>query len=79
MGWFGHVLVTHRARIRVPGVEKDVAVADIGTGTPDLQAEIDAAYGAKYRRGGGTERMVTAEAAATTLRLTPDPARPDSG
>ena len=76
-GWFGHVLATHQARIRVPGLEADVAVEDTGAGGPDLRAEIDAAYWAKYGRG-GTERMVTAEAAAATLRLIPDPARPDT-
>ena len=37
-GWFGRALTSHRARIRVPGVEADVS-------------------------------MVTAEAAATTLRV----------
>lgn len=73
-GWFGHVLATHRACIRVPCLEVDVAVEDIGEGTPELRAGIDAAYRAKYGRGGGTERMVTAEAAAATLRLSPDTA-----
>jgi hypothetical protein len=45
-GWFGQVLASRRARIRVPG--------------------------AKYGRHGGTERMVTDEAAAATLRISPD-------
>ena len=73
-GWFGHVLSARRARIRVPGLEADVAVEDIGAGPPDLHADIDAAYRAKYGRDGGTERMVNAEAAAATLRLSPDTA-----
>jgi hypothetical protein len=75
-GWFGHVLATHRACIRVPGLEAGVAIEDIGQGTPELRAGIDAAYGVKYGRGGGTERMVTAEAAAATLRLSPDTEAP---
>ena len=68
-GWFGQVLASHQARIRVPGLEADVAVEDVGAGTPELRAEIDDAYRAKYGRRGGTERMVTDEAAAATLRL----------
>jgi hypothetical protein len=75
-GWFGHVLGSPRARIRVPGLEADVVVGDVGPGTPELRAEIDAAYQAKYGRSGGTERMVTDEAAAATLRLSPDAGTP---
>jgi hypothetical protein len=75
-GWFGQVLASNRARIRVPGLEADVAVEDVGEGTPELRASIDAAYQVKYGRGGGTERMVTAEAAAATVRLSPDPQAP---
>jgi hypothetical protein len=71
-GWFGQVLTSRRARIRVPGLEADAAVEDVGESTPDLRAEIDAAYSAKYGRHGGTERMVTDEAAAATLRISPD-------
>ena len=70
-GWFGQVLASHRARIRVPGLEADVAIEDVGEGSPELRADIDAAYRAKYGRDGGTERMVTDEAAAATLRLSP--------
>jgi hypothetical protein len=71
-GWFGQVLALQRARIRVPGLEADVDVEDVGEGIPELRAGIDAAYRAKYGRHGGTERMVTDEAAAATLRLSPD-------
>jgi hypothetical protein len=70
-GWFGHVLASRQARIRVPGLEADVAVEDVGEGTHGLRAAVDAAYQTKYGRGGGTERMVSAEAAAATLRLSP--------
>jgi hypothetical protein len=71
-GWFGRVVASRQGRIRVPGLEADVTVEDVGAGTPELRAGVDAAYAAKYGRSGGTERMVTAEAAATTLRLSPD-------
>jgi hypothetical protein len=71
-GWFGHVLASRRARIRVPGLEADVAVEDVGKGIRELRAGVDAAYQTKYGRGGGTERMVSAEAAAATLRLSPE-------
>ena len=71
-GWFGQVLASHRARIRVPCLEADVAVEDVGAGTPGLRAGIDDAYCAKYGRFGGTERMVADEAAAATLRLSRD-------
>lgn len=71
-GWFGQVLASHRARIRVPGLEAEVTVADVGAGTPELRAGVDAAYETKYGRGGGTEQMLSAEAAAATLRLSPE-------
>jgi len=58
-----------RARIRVPGLEVDVAVEEQGEGTARLRAGIDASYRAKYERHGGADDMVTAASAATTLRL----------
>jgi hypothetical protein len=70
-GWFGHVLTSRRARIRVPGLEADVAVEDIGEGTAELRADIEAAYRAKYGND-GAESMVTPAAAATTLHLAPE-------
>ncbi|WP_439378370.1 DUF2255 family protein [Amycolatopsis lexingtonensis] len=66
-GWFGAALRSRRARIRVPGLAADVTIEEA---TPEITAEVDAAYRAKYP-GGGTDAMVTAEAAATTLRLDP--------
>jgi len=70
-GWFGHVLDSRRARIRVSGLEADVAVEDAGVGTAELRADIDAAYRTKYGRYGRTsvEAMVSAAAAAATLGL----------
>jgi hypothetical protein len=71
-GWFGRVVAAGQARIRVPGLEADVAVADVGAGPAGVRAGVDSAYQAKYGRRGGTERMVTEAAAATTLRLSPE-------
>ena len=75
-GWFGLVVDSARARIRVPGLEITVTVDDVGNDmAPEARLGIDAAYRAKYGRYGGAtvDRMVTDEAAATTLRLTPEP------
>ena len=73
-GWFGRVLDAGRARVRVPGLEADVAVEDVGAGPGPLRSQVDAAYRAKYGRyGDGTVgQMVADEAGAATLRLTPD-------
>src|ERR1700712_3957474 len=67
-GWFGHVLSSRRARIRVPGLEVDVAVADIGGAPTDLRSGVDAAYRVKYGRYGGAsvDQMTADDAAATT-------------
>jgi hypothetical protein len=79
-GWFGHVLESRRARICVPGLEVDVAVEDLGEGAARLGADIDARYRTKYARHGGVRDMVTANAAATTLRLIPErDAREEAG
>jgi hypothetical protein len=71
-GWFGRAVDSRRARIEIAGLEADVAVDDIGDDKSDLRARIDAAYRAKYGRYGAATvgRMVSDEAAATTLRLT---------
>ena len=74
-GWFAHVLDSHQARIRVPGLQADVAVEDVATAEPDqLRVNIDAAYRAKYGRYGTStvEKMVADAAAETTLRLSPE-------
>jgi hypothetical protein len=70
-GWFGHVLNSRRARIRVPGLEADVAVEDVGEGSPQLRGDVDAAYRTKYGRYGSSsvDAMVAETAAAATLRL----------
>jgi hypothetical protein len=73
-GWFGQVLGSRQARIRVPGLEADVTVEDIGEGTAQLRAGIDAAYRDKYGRYGSSsvDPMVAPAAAAATLRLSPE-------
>ena len=68
-GWFGRILRTGRARIRVPGVEMDVQAEDVGADA-SLRMAVDDAYRAKYG-GSSADRMVGDEAAATTLQLVP--------
>ncbi|MCW2526510.1 MAG: hypothetical protein JWM76_1370 [Pseudonocardiales bacterium] len=67
-GWFGRALETRRTTIRVAGLEADVTIEDIGTGSSELAAGVDAAYRAKYGERGAAS-MVTAAAVDTTLRL----------
>ncbi len=71
-GWFGHALRARKARIRVPGLEADAVVEDVGEGTAGLRERIDTAYRNKYGSSGSSS-MVGATAAATTLRLSPEP------
>jgi hypothetical protein len=73
-GWFGYAVDSRRARIRVPGLEANIAIEDVGEDKAELRASVDAAYRAKYARYGeaSVDRMVTADAAATTLRLIPE-------
>jgi hypothetical protein len=67
-GWFGHALRSRRARIRVPGLEADVTIEDIGDASARVTTDVDAAYRTKYGRDGAGS-MVTATAAATTQQL----------
>ena len=67
-GWFGLALRTRRARVRVPDVEVEVRIEDVGVGRPGVREDVDDAYRTKYG-GGSTGNMVGDEAAATTLRL----------
>jgi hypothetical protein len=72
-GWFGQVLTEPRARVRVPGLEADVTVEDVGEGSGQLRASVDEVYRMKYGRYGQTTvgQMVSDAAAAATLRLIP--------
>ncbi len=74
-GWFAHALASRRADIRVPGLEAAVTIEEIGTEPTGLRAEIDAAYRTKYQHYGASAvgPMVADAAAATTLRLNPEP------
>jgi hypothetical protein len=66
-GWYGAALRSRSARVRVPGLEADVTIEDVGDSSPDVTALVDAAYRRKYGAGAGS--MVTPTAAASTLRL----------
>jgi len=68
-GWFARVLDSRRARIRVPGLEADVLIQDVGAGGAKLRADVDDAYRKKYVLIGrdAVDRMVTLDAAAATL------------
>jgi hypothetical protein len=69
-GWFGDVIELPQARIRVSGLEVDVLITDLGEGPLGLRSSVDTAYRTKYGPS-GHQSMVTADAAATTLRLDP--------
>lgn len=69
-GWFGQALRSGRARIRVPGLEADVTVENVGDTSDGITRDVDAAYRDKYGDSGASS-MVSATAAATTLRLDP--------
>jgi hypothetical protein len=56
-----------RARVRVPGLEADVAVVDVWAGAG---GSVTAAYRAKYA-GEGADSVVAPDAVASTLRLDP--------
>lgn len=66
-GWYGGAVRSGRLSLRVGGTTIDVAVTATGNANADL---VDAAYFAKY--GDVAARsVVTTDAAASTLRLTP--------
>jgi hypothetical protein len=64
-GWYGRAVRTARARIRVADRSVDVIITVSGDTDGDA---IDAAYRAKYGAA-GARSMASAEAAASTLRL----------
>jgi hypothetical protein len=68
--WFRGAQERHEGQIRAGGVEKDVTFVDAGH---DIDAEVDAAYRAKYRRYAGSvlNSVLTPEARSTTIRLEP--------
>ena len=68
--WFRGAQERHEGQIRAGGVEKDVTFVDAGD---DIDAEVDAAYRAKYRRYAGSvlNSVLTPEARSTTIKLEP--------
>lgn len=66
-GWYGRAVASERAWIRVADEPVEAVVTPTGDAIADA---VDAAYRAKYSFAGAGS-MVTAEAAASTLRLTP--------
>jgi hypothetical protein len=73
-GWFGQVEDSGRARISVPGLEADVTVEDVGGDETDQRTNVDNAYRGEYGHFGRStvDRMVSDDAAASTLRLDPE-------
>lgn len=68
--WYRGVQVRHEGRIEAGGVEKDVVFVE--ERDPAINAQVDAAYRAKYRRYPQyVAPMLTDDARATTLRLAP--------
>lgn len=67
-GWFGWILDSRRALVRVPGLEAEVAVEDLGEAADVVLDDVDAAYQHKYGERSVAD-MVSARARATTLRL----------
>jgi hypothetical protein len=68
--WYRATQAVHEGWIRAGGVEKEVSFEDAGG---QLDAEIDAAYWAKYRRYGAryVDPVTNAESHTTTIRLVP--------
>ena len=68
--WFKGTQRTHRGHISVAGIEKDVTF-EVAAG--QLDAEIDAAYWAKYKKYPAQyiEPVTNDESHATTIRLVP--------
>jgi len=66
--WYRAAARAGSGRIRAGGVERDVSFEQTAAVEP---APIDDAYRAKYGRSRYVDAMVSADAAATTLRLIP--------
>ncbi|HEX7524978.1 MAG TPA: DUF2255 family protein [Gaiellaceae bacterium] len=68
--WFQRALASGEGRVRAGGVERDVAFEVPGA---SIDADVSAAYHAKYDRYGPTivGTVVSSEAARSTLRLAP--------
>jgi hypothetical protein len=69
--WFRGTRANHQGHISANGVERDVTFVDIDAGDP-INADLDAAYRAKYRRYSGPVASITSPLArSTTLKVIP--------
>jgi hypothetical protein len=69
--WYRATKVRNEGHIRVAGIDKDVTF--VAETDPNTNAQVDAAYRAKYRGYGRqyVAPMITAAARATTTKLVP--------
>ena len=71
--WFRGTQARHEGRIWSGGDEKDVSFVDVAEAGHDIQAQIDTAYRAKYRRYAANivNSTLTPAARSATLKLVP--------
>lgn len=65
--WYRHATRHNRARVRAGGIETDVTLQLVGD--PLLNAQVDAAYQAKYANQPWLPQFLKAPATEATLRL----------
>jgi hypothetical protein len=72
--WYQHATRHPAGAIQAGEHQADITFTPVDSRQQNLTAGIDAAYRAKYARYGGSylQPMLTAQAAATTLRLDPE-------
>jgi hypothetical protein len=69
--WFRGARANHLGHVSANGVDKDVAFVDIDEGDA-INADLDAAYRAKYRRySGPVASIISPLARSTTLKVVP--------
>ncbi|ADG77412.1 hypothetical protein TPAU25S_02258 [Tsukamurella paurometabola] len=69
-GWYKWAKIKGIGRVRIGGMEADVAL--IPDTTDDVQQQVDAGFETKYPNGGAATRtMVTEPARSATVRLAP--------
>ena len=69
--WFRGVQMRHEGHIRAGGVDKDVTFVE--ESNPEVNDQIDRAYGEKYGRYAASiiNHMVSPEVRAATIKLVP--------
>ena len=69
--WFRGVQTHHEGRIRAGGVDKDIAFVE--EPASDINDQVDAAYGTKYRRYAASiiDHIMSPEARSATIKLVP--------